>query len=118
MAAKKIQVTALDVRTWAVQNGHNVSPAAGRLPFAVVEAFHAANKDKKYAGPVPKVTVVKGIRVNASGRKTPVTKGLTVQDVRAAAAEAGITLNTGRGRLPKAAYAAAAGVGTWDALTA
>jgi hypothetical protein len=46
--AKK-EVTAAEVRTWAIENGYEVG-VRGRIPAAVTEAFNKANRSKVFSG--------------------------------------------------------------------
>lgn len=113
MSRKITSATAADVRAWATVNGITVRP--GRLSSDVVKAFHDANKGSRYVvGYVePQPVRVTAIRVSpTTGRKTPVTRSLTIGDVRAAATAAGVTLGA-RGRVSSAAWQAAAS-GNWD----
>lgn len=102
--ARKRSVGGAEVRAWAQSAGVEVGQR-GRFSAELVEAFHKANPKVRYeTGHVP-VREIKGIRISASGRKVPVTVKASVPEVRAFAAEAGLSVGQ-RGRLSSEVYAA------------
>lgn len=92
--------TPASVRTWGESNGF-ARAERGRLAPALIEAFNKANPKAKYVqGKVPATST--RVTVKRAGQP-PLSRNITVADVRASAAASGFALNT-RGRLSKAAY--------------
>lgn len=100
--ARKV-VGSAAVRTWARENGHTVGDR-GRFSADLVKAFEKATGQRYETGHVPTVEV-KGTRVTDKNRKVPVRKQVTLAEVRAAAAEAGVPVGA-RGKVPAAVLSA------------
>lgn len=109
MATRK-NVPASEVRAWLRENAETAGVPApgtrGKLSEAQIDAFKKANKGKTFEHtafkPVRKVT---GVRVNANGRKQPVTMNVNLPEVRREAIKAGIPLGD-RGRIPQTVLSA------------
>lgn len=106
------------VREFATQNGIPMGERGRPNPVAV-EAFNKANKRNgvQYVEKAFRPTeTVQTVKVNASGRKTPIRKAIVIADAREAAIKAGVPVGA-RGRLThevKAAYV----TGDWAPLLA
>jgi hypothetical protein len=115
----KHSVAPAAVRAWARENGHTVG-VKGKLPPTVIEAFNAAHPETPYFEGVhaeaAKKIVVTGVKTLDSGKKIPVRRTTTVNEVRLTAQAAGINVGR-RGRLTPDVLTAFA-VGQLDAATA
>ncbi len=88
------------VRAFAAEQGVPVG-ARGRFSATLIDAFNKANGRNKYVpgGHVVLVTT-RGTRVLDTGRKVPASKTASYDEIRAAAAAAGVTAGLGsRGRV-------------------
>lgn len=97
--------TANDVRTWGIENGHNVGMTRGRLSKELIAAFNSEHKGSKYTGPAPKTVKVKAVREvekNGKVRKVPFAKTVSPAAVREYGIAHGLAV-PGRGRLSAAA---------------
>jgi hypothetical protein len=106
--ARKREVGPARIREWANENGQSVG-TRGKFSQELLDAFHAANKGEVYTVGKQEGRKITGIRVNASGRKTPVTVTATIAEVRDWASKNGVTVGS-RGRIAPevlAAFAAA-----------
>lgn len=95
--AKKIEVGASEVRTWATEQGLTTG-SRGRFSAELIEAFHAAHPRRVYSPNLPVSVTVKGTRVSESGYKTPVSRKTTLGEVRAFALAEGLSVGK-RGRV-------------------
>jgi hypothetical protein len=85
---------------WAAENQVDVPNVGGRGRFneALLTAFHAANKGKKYQAGHDKKIKVSGMRPNSAGGKTPLTVTTTPAEIRAFAKSQGLAVND-KGRI-------------------
>lgn len=111
MTAKSIKVSAspADVREWAKANGHEVG-ARGKFSRDLIAAYNKANGLKYRQG--QHVPTVKVTAKPEKGRS--VTRTVNVAQVRAAAADAGVSVGK-RGRLDRKVIDAYV-LGTLDTL--
>lgn len=115
MANNKRTASPADVRTWARENGHTVG-TRGRFAPALVKAYNAAHKGAPYV----EAAFIETRKVTATvtdkrGRKRPVTRSVSLPEVRKAAAAAGVKVGE-RGRIGSTVLAAYVS-GDWSALT-
>jgi hypothetical protein len=103
------------VREFATANGITVGKR-GLLNPAAVEAFNKAHKGKAKYEPASYVETVevKAMKVNASGRKTPIRKHVNIAEAREAAKANGVEVGE-RGRLALPILQAHA-TGDWSSL--
>lgn len=96
--------TALDVRTWALANGHPAQPVGtkGRVPNGTIALFNEAHPKAKYA---PGRAITKTVTVKAKPEKgRTVTKKVVVSEARKWALANGHTVGA-KGTLPQSVLA-------------
>lgn len=111
----RIVATPADVRSFAAKKNIPVT-STGRLSAELIEAFNTGQKTHTYSIGVRPVQTVKvtGRRKLDNGKTIPVTKNISTAMVRAAAADAGVSLGR-RGRVSSAAVQATIS-GDWSAF--
>lgn len=102
--ARRVEVSGSEVRAFAKAEGIEVG-ARGRFSKELVDAFHKANKGKRYMPNHVPTRKISGTRETANGRKVPVTVTATLAEVRAFAKDAGLPIGA-RGRVSRPVLAA------------